>query len=289
MLDTAAFVERAERETGQTVRASCEARWRRADAVIGKAGLLCATDDGLVFVEDAILEPGAVSATPREAIRDARLERGVIDTTLVVDTADGPVHFDNIAHDDAQQLASAAGLTITTPGSSDAPPPVPEPVSAPSLEVDPPKPPEAVAAADPVSARSEELFSEELSAHLATARRAPADEPPSGQRVVTTLTRRDPFESAGQPGGTDRDGRVEDQPATRGRTPSRKRRKRRSGKSAKDKVGPYGWLGPLVAVGLAFAGMLYHWSVAVLLGCIGYVAGLYLAEHMNQKRLRDGR
>jgi hypothetical protein len=113
MLDPKPFVDKAERQTGKSVRAFCRARQKLGQSSIGHAGLLCALEDELVFVEDAILEPGPITRHERETIVDARVEREVLDTTLRLQTSSQRVEYESVRTENIDELVRAAGLALS--------------------------------------------------------------------------------------------------------------------------------------------------------------------------------
>src|SRR5512133_3390387 len=112
MLDSKPFVERAERETGQSVLASCSVRRKLPDRALGERGVLCAIEAGLVFVEDAIVGPGAVTLYLREAIHGGTLERSALESTLVLDTEQGAIEIESLRSEHVDRLVQAAGIAV---------------------------------------------------------------------------------------------------------------------------------------------------------------------------------
>jgi hypothetical protein len=116
MLDSKPFVERAERETGQSVLASCSVRRKLPDRALGERGVLCAIEAGLVFVEDAIVGPGAVTLYLREAIHGGTLERSALEATLVLDTEQGAIEIESLRSEHVDRLVQAAGIAVVDAG-----------------------------------------------------------------------------------------------------------------------------------------------------------------------------
>ncbi|MBW2526600.1 MAG: hypothetical protein JRI23_20630 [Deltaproteobacteria bacterium] len=275
MLDRSEFVACAERETGQAVLASCEARRQSDDSLIGKAGLLCVTSDQLAFVEDAILEPGQVVLTPRLEIRSAGVERGPIDSTIWIETADGRVTFESVAHDEAAPVVQA--LEPDADGAPDS-------GDADELSEEEPAPQVTV---EPVSIESAADESLDLGVDAAEATAEPADR---GAIVV----RSDELERQRSPrrrrrrrarGSSKRPKRHESRPSTNASSArDESGGERRQRKTSTPSIGPYRPVAYLTAAVLAGCGALVHWSVAVLLVFVGYVIGLYVAEYLQRQR-----
>lgn len=119
MIDPKPFVDKAEAQSGQKVLAHGEARLR-SDHQLGEEGLLCAVEDGLVFVEEDLLSPGEVTRIGAADVRVARLDQGFLDATLVVDTGEQIFHFEAMKEEPAAAILEQADLPqrLTDAGAS---------------------------------------------------------------------------------------------------------------------------------------------------------------------------
>ncbi|MBW2453102.1 MAG: hypothetical protein JRI68_01250 [Deltaproteobacteria bacterium] len=120
MIDPKPFVDKAEAECGQTVLAQGEARLR-SEHQLGETGLLCAVEDGLLFVEEDVLDPGEVTRIPAAEVRVARLDEGFLDFNLIVDTGEMVFHFEGMKEELAAAILERSGLPqrLTDTGASE--------------------------------------------------------------------------------------------------------------------------------------------------------------------------
>ncbi len=119
MIDLTPYIEKAESETGQDVIAACKAQRVTAGKLGGQAGLLCATDEELVFVAEGLLEPGRISLTPRSLIQQCELASGALDATLSFETDTGQLVFSRADQEDAAKLHAALTATTDASGEND--------------------------------------------------------------------------------------------------------------------------------------------------------------------------
>lgn len=102
-LDPGPFVAKAEAAAGDDVELCVDAKRRREGDVVGRSGVLCLTGNAAVFVEDRILQPGAV-----HLVREPRLlasRRDYLGAEFEVGTADGVVVYAGIEEARAEAVA----------------------------------------------------------------------------------------------------------------------------------------------------------------------------------------
>ncbi len=109
MIDLKPFVDKAETASERSVLAHGEARLS-TERQLGDTGLLCAVEDGLVFVEEDVLNPGEVTIIDVGEVRVARIEQGFLDSTLLVDTGDEVLRFEGMKEELAAEILEGAGL-----------------------------------------------------------------------------------------------------------------------------------------------------------------------------------
>ncbi|MHC4777564.1 MAG: ankyrin repeat domain-containing protein [Planctomycetota bacterium] len=124
------FTDAVERETGRTVAATWEADMKTGGSLLGKSGLLCATEGGLVFVEGKFGKPGAITPFPSAGTHGFSIEEGVVRINLTVETDSGPVTFTGRERPVLDDLLAAAGLA-RKPASPPEPSDPEDPPSAP--------------------------------------------------------------------------------------------------------------------------------------------------------------
>lgn len=104
-LDPGPFVAKAQAAAGGAVRVAVDAKWRPTGAVLGRSGMLCLTDDVAVFVEDRVLQPGAVHLVSDPRVLERRSD--YLGAEFEVVGTEGAVTFTGIDESAAGEVARA--------------------------------------------------------------------------------------------------------------------------------------------------------------------------------------
>ncbi len=112
-LDPGPFLAAAEAAVGSSVALYVDAKRRRGGEVLGRSGMLCLTEHAAVFIEDRVLQPGAIHVADAPRVLSTR--RDYLGAEFEVQAEDGLVVFSGIDESEADSVARGFAQIALSP------------------------------------------------------------------------------------------------------------------------------------------------------------------------------